>query len=417
MVNATTKKSRWGLKATAAAAGTTLLLSGGITVANAVLPSGSAGTVTPNNTTGAWSTADMVSLKLHSNMVCPTAGGMMAGALIFMSEVGHEVKAATATTQAQTVYPFTQDPMNQMSLDPSGTIAEDNTLESGFFNSSKAPIADMTTAVQANHTYSIGYVCTVLSDDFRTATINPVNGATVASWATLTTDAAKKWTISQPVVTTPTPTETATPSPSASATPTETATPAPTGTPAPTATATETASPSATPTETPSNTPTGATSGGETSTAAPANTGSVQELKAGAALVSGQKHVVNAPAGTFVAGETVTGEIHSNPVVLAETAVANADGSVSYTFTVPAGLPAGTHTLVLKGATGQFQVTGLTVASTSNAPFLADTNWLATATSSPASTAGLAAMVLGGLTLMGVGGGLYLSRRRKGNRA
>ena len=345
-------------------------------------------------------------LKLHSDMACPTTGNILEGALIFMSEPGQEIQPAlSSTVEAQTVYPLTQDPQYAMSLNANGTIADDNTLESGFVNSSKTPIADMSAVVQANHTYSIGYVCTVSNESVTTAKINPVAGKSVASWATLTTDASKNWTISQPVVTTPT--ATATP------TATETATPSPSATP----TETETATPTPTATETPSATPTGTATPSSTSVPL-ATTGSVKELTAGAELVSGQKFVVNAPASTFVAGETVTGEIHSEPVVLAETAVANADGSVSYTFTVPAGLPAGTHTLVLKGAAGAtFEVTGLTVTAGSNAPFLADTNWFGAATANPASTAGLAAMVIGGLTLMGVGGGIYISRRRKATRA
>lgn len=406
MANATTMKSRWGLNATAAVAGTALLLGGGIAVANAALPAGSAGTVTANPTSGNWSALSLSVLKLHSDMVCPTTGNILEGALIFMSEPGQEIQPAlSSTVEAQTVYPLTQDPQYAMSLNANGTIADDNTLESGFVNSSKAPIADMSAVVQANHTYSIGYVCTVSNESVTTAKINPVAGKSVASWATLTTDASKNWTISQPVVTTPT--ATATP------TATETATPSPSATP----TETETATPTPTATETPSATPTGTATPSSTSVPL-ATTGSVKELTAGAELVSGQKFVVNAPASTFVAGETITGEIHSEPVVLAETAVANADGSVSYTFTVPAGLPAGTHTLVLKGAAGAtFEVTGLTVTAGSNAPFLADTNWFGAATANPASTAGLAAMVIGGLTLMGVGGGIYISRRRKATRA
>lgn len=352
----------------------------------------------------------MVALKLHSDMVCPTVGGMMAGALIFMSEVGQEIQPASNKPEAQTVYPFTQDPMYQMSL-TADTIADDNNLESGFVDQNKTPIADLAAAVQASHTYSIGYVCTVLSDDFKTATINPVNGNTVASWATLTTDASKNWTISQPVVTTPSPsatptaTETESPSPSATPTPTETASPSPSATP------TDSASPSPSATETATHEPTSPASEQTTSAAA-------QPLKAGEQLVRGQKYLVDAPGGTFVAGDKVSGEIHSDPVVLAETAVANPDGSVSYTFTVPAGLPAGTHTLILTGASGAtFQVTGLSVATQTNAPFLADTNWFSSVTANPASTAGLAAMVIGGLTLMGVGGGIYLSRRRKASKA
>ncbi len=404
MADATSRKSRLGLNATAAVAGTALLLGGGITVANATLPAGSAGTVTSNPTSGDWSTVSLSLMKLHSDMVCPTTGNILEGALIFMSEPGQEIQPAPSNTvEAQTLYPWTQDPQYAMSLNPNGTIADDNTLESGFVNMSKAPIADMSTVVEANHTYSIGYVCTVSNDNVTTAKINPVAGKTVASWATLTTDAAKKWTISQPVVTTPSATPTATetvdPSPTATPTATETVDPSPSASESPSATATATTpAPLAT-------TGRGATAGGS----------DIVPLTTGTALVEGTKHSVAAPAGTFVAGETVTGAIHSDPVALVETAVANADGSVTYSFTVPAGLPAGTHTLVLTGAAGAtFEVTGLTVAGTSNAPFLADTNWLAT--TGPAGTAGMTAMVLGGLTLMAAGAGVYL-RRRKGSRA
>ncbi|WP_157769005.1 hypothetical protein [Pseudarthrobacter sulfonivorans] len=409
MANATTMKSRWGLNATAAVAGTALLLGGGIAVANAALPAGSAGTVTANPTSGNWSALSLSVLKLHSDMVCPTTGNILEGALIFMSEPGQEIQPAlSSTVEAQTVYPLTQDPQYAMSLNANGTIADDNTLESGFVNSSKAPIADMSAVVQANHTYSIGYVCTVSNESVTTAKINPVAGKSVASWATLTTDASKNWTISQPVVATPTATETATPSPSTTPTETETPDPSPS--------ATETASPSPSATE---STPAPlATTGGPRAGGGAASGSDIVLLTGGAALVEGTKHGVVAPAGTFVAGETVTGEIHSEPVVLAETAVANADGSVGYVFTVPAGLPAGTHTLILKGAAGAtFEVTGLTVTAGSNAPFLADTNWFGAAAANPASTAGLAAMVIGGLTLMGVGGGIYISRRRKATRA
>jgi hypothetical protein len=408
MANATSKKSRLGLNATAAVAGTALLLGGGIAVANATLPAGSAGTVTANPTTGDWSTVSLSVMKLHSDMVCPTTGNILEGALIFMSEPGQEIQpAASNTVEAQTVYPFTQDPQYTMSLNADGTIADDNTLESGFVNSSKAPIADMAAVVEANHTYSIGYVCAVVNDSVTTAKINPVGGKSVASWATLTTDASKKWTISQPVVNTP--------SPSASPTATETVDPSPSA--SPTATETVEPSPSATASESPSASATATTPAPVATTGKGATAGGsdIVPLAAGTALVEGTKHAVAAPAGTFVTGETVTGAIHSDPIALTETAVANADGSVTYMFTVPAGLPAGTHTLVLTGAAGAtFEVTGLTVAAASNAPFLADTNWLAS--SGTAGTAGMAAMVVGGLTLMIVGAGVYL-RRRKGSRA
>ncbi len=52
----------------------------------------------------------------------------------------------------------------------------------------------------------------------------------------------------------------------------------------------------------------------------------------------------------FVPGEEVTVTLHSTTVVLG-TVTAGADGSISYAFTVPAGLEAGPHTVVLAGST------------------------------------------------------------------
>lgn len=57
-------------------------------------------------------------------------------------------------------------------------------------------------------------------------------------------------------------------------------------------------------------------------------------------------------AGGFAPHETgIVLELHSDPLVLATGLTADAGGVVSHTFTVPAGTPAGQHTLVLKGAT------------------------------------------------------------------
>src|SRR5690606_39990858 len=57
-------------------------------------------------------------------------------------------------------------------------------------------------------------------------------------------------------------------------------------------------------------------------------------------------------AGGFAPHETgIVLELHSDPVVLATGLTADANGVVRYSFTVPAGTPAGAHTLVLKGAT------------------------------------------------------------------
>ncbi|SKA81304.1 Ig-like domain (group 3) [Agreia bicolorata] len=72
-------------------------------------------------------------------------------------------------------------------------------------------------------------------------------------------------------------------------------------------------------------------------------------LVAGATVTPGTRYSYTAPAGSFTADETVTGEIHSAPIKLAETATAAADGSAIYVFTVPSALAAGDHSLILTG--------------------------------------------------------------------
>jgi hypothetical protein len=71
----------------------------------------------------------------------------------------------------------------------------------------------------------------------------------------------------------------------------------------------------------------------------------------------------------------VVGILHSDPVVLG-TVVADAAGNISFAFDIPAGVPLGTHTLVLTGLTsglwGQITVE-LVAAPAAAAPTLAAT--------------------------------------------
>ncbi len=194
------KSTRLALAGTSAAAAVVLLAAGMAPAAQAVAAdsAGSAGTVTSNKATGSWSVQDLAATEIGTDMTCADTDGMN-GALLFISEPGQETPAVpNATTEARSVYPFTLDPMNQMSFAADGSLADASTLDGGFVDAAKAPVADMAAALKANYTYSIGYTCTTLSDDFGSATVVPTSGKAVASWGTLTTDAAKNWTISAP---------------------------------------------------------------------------------------------------------------------------------------------------------------------------------------------------------------------------
>ena len=68
----------------------------------------------------------------------------------------------------------------------------------------------------------------------------------------------------------------------------------------------------------------------------------------------GQSVAANGQPGCFTAGENVTGTVESDPVVVFRT-TATANGSYSATFTVPASIPAGTHTFRVVGATSGLQ--------------------------------------------------------------
>lgn len=104
----------------------------------------------------------------------------------------------------------------------------------------------------------------------------------------------------------------------------------------------------------------------------------------------------------FVPGERVTFVLHSDPVVLG-TAIADADGVATLTVALPAGVPAGAHTVVATGAdSGRAADVGVTLTGPSDG--------LAVTGTDPAALGGLVAalLVTGGALVAGA----RLQRRR-----
>lgn len=104
----------------------------------------------------------------------------------------------------------------------------------------------------------------------------------------------------------------------------------------------------------------------------------------------------------FVPGERVTFVLHSDPVVLG-TAIADADGVATLTVALPAGVPAGAHTVVATGAdSGRAADVGVTLTGPSDG--------LAVTGTDPAALGALVAalLVTGGALVAGA----RLQRRR-----
>jgi LPXTG-motif cell wall-anchored protein len=158
--------------------------------------------------------------------------------------------------------------------------------------------------------------------------------------------------------------------------------------------------PSATPSATPTVAPTGKVRGTS------ANTAGVASPDGGAATgdrtAPGQK-VVKVLTG-FKPGEVVTVTLHSAPRTVG-TFTADASGTVRVEFTVPAGTPAGEHTLVYEGNMGTYFQEALTVAASGSGTGSGD---------NLAYTGASVAMPLGlGGGALALGGGLvFLTRRR-----
>jgi hypothetical protein len=124
----------------------------------------------------------------------------------------------------------------------------------------------------------------------------------------------------------------------------------------------------------------------------------------------------------FSAGETVSGELHSTPVSIGS-GTASSSGTVTLTFTVPAALSAGTHTIVLTGATSGLSssATFTVTASPGQPASTPSVNQEGTSGSNPSAPIAATGLdgqrlrdtVAVGLMLVAGGAGLTLAGRRQ----
>jgi LPXTG-motif cell wall-anchored protein len=121
----------------------------------------------------------------------------------------------------------------------------------------------------------------------------------------------------------------------------------------------------------------------------------------GATSAPGQKVVKI--IGGFQPFEVVTLVMHSTPTTIG-TFTADANGVVTAEFTLPAGTPAGTHTLVFDGTVTHFEETLTVTASGTTAAASGDLAYTGASVTVP--------LVLGGALVLAGGGALLASRRR-----
>jgi hypothetical protein len=153
---------------------------------------------------------------------------------------------------------------------------------------------------------------------------------------------------------------------------------------------------------TPTAGPTTPTAGPTTPTATP-TTDTARAKVADTAIVAGSKQTITGDG--FLPGETVHGVLHSDPIDLG-TAVADANGVVTFSVTLPAGFETGTHAVVLSGATsGRVATVEFTVAATTAAAAQGGLAYTGASVVIPLLT-GLTALVVGAVLLLA-------SRRRR----
>lgn len=156
---------------------------------------------------------------------------------------------------------------------------------------------------------------------------------------------------------------------------------------------------------------------------APARTGKIPALAAPASVPTknGDLTMTGASAGDvkpgakvlvtgegYAPGSTVTVVVYSTPQVLT-TVVADAAGKFSVEVTVPAGLAAGTHTLVASGVDANGVLRNVTLPITVSA-----TGAATVAKATLANTgADIALPVVGGIAALGLGAGLIVVARRR----
>ena len=111
--------------------------------------------------------------------------------------------------------------------------------------------------------------------------------------------------------------------------------------------------------------------------------------------------------------EVVTVTLHSTPQTVG-TFTADASGTVTVSFTVPEGTPAGEHTLVYEGSMGTYFQESLTVSATTTGATQSATTDVETESASLAYTGADIALPLGlGAGALALGGGLVLVARRR----
>ncbi len=133
--------------------------------------------------------------------------------------------------------------------------------------------------------------------------------------------------------------------------------------------------------------------------ALPKSSGALSTDKGSVSTVSAGG-TVTLTGGGYLPFSTVTLVMYSDPVVLGTTE-ADADGNISATVTLPAGI-SGEHTLVASGVDPSGQPHNLTMAVT-----------VAAGAGLPNTGASIALPALGGLVALGAGGGLIFAARRR----
>lgn len=103
----------------------------------------------------------------------------------------------------------------------------------------------------------------------------------------------------------------------------------------------------------------------------------------GSVINPGSKVTATFPAGAFGDGDSFAATVHSTPESVGTGTASSTDGSISFSFTVPADLPAGAHTLELVDTTDPTQ-TAETAAFTVTAAATTTTD--TTGTESPSNT-------------------------------
>ena len=126
-------------------------------------------------------------------------------------------------------------------------------------------------------------------------------------------------------------------------------------------------------------------------------------------VVPGQKVTAVTAPGSFVPGTTVTVTIPGTSVT--GTAVVGANGSASFTFTLPRGTAAGRYSVVFSGGGRTASVAFTAVAAAAAGPGNGQGNGQGNLPRTGSDQ--LVPLTITGLVLVGVGGGIVVASRRR----